>query len=321
MQDTTAPGTRYFASRAGSTIGLTNEKDTVRARSDPPYYLAGPAFLANQCHGICPDRASAVAGSYVNPSLTITNEGVETWHISDLAKRTLPIMLACRLMKRTQEPEQATPKFPYTTKPSSLRKFLGMIPQKPKPVKLNETLIKSWGFKDTNDQTIIRVLKAVGLVGADNTPTPDYVAFMNKEAGPTHLAQKVRQLYPAFFEVSHTPHKEPNDTLESLFNIHSGGGSGTMAFQIQTFKALCDHADFSGSAAPSASVCAGGAGSARNLSERGGATTGGPTIHIDLHIHLPGNKSRRDYEYMFEDIARYIYGRAAAGSESTEGSE
>jgi len=34
-----------------------------------------------------------------------------------------------------------------------------------------------------------------------------------------------------------------------------------------------------------------------------------PAIHIDLHIHLPENKSRRDYEYIFEDIARYIFGR------------
>lgn len=212
-------------------------------------------------------------------------------------------------MKKTHEPEESAPKFPYTSKPSSLRKFLATVPQKPKPGKINQTLLKSWGFKDTNDLSIIRVLKAVGLVGTDNMPTADYIAFMHKGTGPGHLANKVRERYAPLFEASHSPHKESNDTLENLFNIHSGGASGTIAQQIQTFKALCDHADFS---APGGSVTTPPiAGAAQASTFSGAPASNGATIHIDLHIHLPGNKGRRDYEYMFEDIARYIYGRSA----------
>jgi hypothetical protein len=224
-------------------------------------------------------------------------------------------------MKKTEGLEESTPKFPYTTKPSSLRKFLAMVPQKPKPGKINSTLIKSWGFKDTNDATMIRVLKAVGLVGADNTPTPDYIAFMHKGTGPGHLAQKVRELYPALFEASHSPHTEPTASLENLFNIHSGGATGTIAQQMQTFKALCDHADFSGSVSPPAATSIVSTTERKEISGKAGTASNGPTIHIDLHIHLPGNKSRRDYEYMFEDIARYIYGRATPSAESGEGAE
>jgi len=230
----------------------------------------------------------------------------------------LPLKLP---MKKTQETEESAPKFPYTTKPGSLRKFLAMIPQKPKPAKINQTLLQSWGFKDGNDYSMLRVLKAVGLLGGDNTPTHDYAEFMHKGTGPTHLAKKLRDLYPALFESSHSPHKESKDTLENLFNIHSGGGTGTKGFQIQTFKALCDHADFSGNGAASTTGSAAAIATGKGKPETGGATSGGPTIHIDLHIHLPGNKSRRDYEYMFEDIARYIYGKASSGTEVTEGSE
>ena len=35
--------------------------------------------------------------------------------------------------------------------------------------------------------------------------------------------------------------------------------------------------------------------------------TGVPAIHIDLHIHLPENKTTRDYEAIIQDIARYIF--------------
>lgn len=223
-------------------------------------------------------------------------------------------------MKKTHQPEKSAPKFPYTTKPSSLRKFLSMVPQKPKPGRINQTLLKSWGLKDTNDSSIIRVLKAVGLVGGDNAPTSDYTAFMHKGSGPGHLAQKIRQSYPALFEASHSPHKEPTETLENLFNIHSGGAAGTIAQQIQTFKALCDHADFSGAtASPGTPAAAGGV--QKEIAGVGSSATNGAAIHVDLHIHLPGNKSRRDYEYMFEDIARYIYGRSPSPSDSGERSE
>lgn len=191
-----------------------------------------------------------------------------------------------------------------------------MVPQRPKPTKINQTLLQSWGFKNTNDQSIIRVLKAIGLVAPDNSPTPDYIAFMHKGTGPGHLAHKIRAVYPALFEAAHSPHKEPTENLENLFNIHAGGGSGTRTQQIQTFKALCDHADFSAGPLTSATTPAvtgtnGRKDSAVNLA----AGVGAPTVHIDLHIHLPGNKSRRDYEYMFEDIARYIYGRATPSTE------
>jgi len=220
-------------------------------------------------------------------------------------------------MKNKNESDESDAKFPYCTKPSSLRKFLAMVPQKPKPATVNQNLLKSWGFNTGNDYSMVRVLKKVGLVGADNTPTPDYVAFMHKGNGPAHLAQNIRRLYSPLFEVSHAPHKETTDVLENLFNIHSGGGSGTKAFQIQTFKALCDHADFSGNGTASTAASVGIPGS-RAAPEIGRAGSGGPTIHIDLHIHLPGNKSRRDYEYMFEDIARYIYGKVPQGAEPTE---
>ena len=34
-----------------------------------------------------------------------------------------------------------------------------------------------------------------------------------------------------------------------------------------------------------------------------------PPMQIDLHIHLPENKTTRDYEAIIQDIAKYIYGR------------
>ncbi|MCI0532049.1 MAG: DUF5343 domain-containing protein, partial [candidate division Zixibacteria bacterium] len=70
------------------------------------------------------------------------------------------------------------PKFPYATTPNALRKFLQLVPQKPKPPKVNINTLQAWGLKNTNDKSIIRVLKALGLVDSNNEPTERYTEFM-----------------------------------------------------------------------------------------------------------------------------------------------
>src|SRR5204863_3204668 len=118
------------------------------------------------------------------------------------------------------------------------------VPLKPKPAKVNADLLKSWGLRDTNDATIIRVLKSLGLVSSSNEPTEKYVQFMSPEKGPAVLAQQIREVWKPLFESSHEPHKEDDSTLRNYFNIHSGGSEPTIARQIQPFNAAADHADF-----------------------------------------------------------------------------
>jgi hypothetical protein len=131
------------------------------------------------------------------------------------------------------------------------------------------------------------------------------------------LANAIREVWAPLFEHSHEPHKEDDSTLRNFFNIHSGGGEQTIGYQIQTFKAACDHADFVGESQTPASTATGTTGS-KPPSGMLGATqpSGEAAIHIDLHIHLPENKTRRDYEYIFEDIAKYIFGRNLGGGSS-----
>lgn len=197
------------------------------------------------------------------------------------------------------------PKFPYTTQPKALRRLLEEIPKRPKPPKVNIETLKAWNVSSNNNaSTAIGVLKKIGLLGSAGEPTTTYVDFMKTGTGPSVLAERIKDTYQILFQNSHAPQNESGEELRKLFNIHSGGGDDAMRFQIQTFKALCDYANFgntSGAAVGSPGI---GASPEKN--------TGGtmlPAIEVDLHIHLPENKTTRDYEAIIQDIAKYIYGR------------
>ena len=220
---------------------------------------------------------------------------------------------------KPRERAESKAKFPYTTKPASLRKLLQQIPQKPKPPKVDKDLLASWGYKDGNDYSMVRVLKGVGLLNATNEPTEIYTRFMHLQSGASALADSIREIYEPLFHASHEPYNESSENLQNLFHIHSGGSERSLEQQIQTFKALCESTSFDSSV--TTGVRSAGASLPQTDSRMPAMQTGvetNPTVNINLHIHLPENKSRRDYEAIIEDIGRYIFGRSQkdGGNES-----
>lgn len=201
--------------------------------------------------------------------------------------------------------EHGEPKYPYTTKPGSLRKFLQLVPTKPKPPKVVTRTLETWGFSDSNDASMLRVLKAIGLLTEAGEPTDAYASFMKKDTGPSVLGDRIRSAYKELFEHVADPARADTEELINFFNIHSGGSDKTIQYQAQTFKALADSARFvEGTTVEVRTVASTLAAPDEPL-----APSGGPRFHIDLHIHLPENKSRNDYDAIFESIANHLLSR------------
>src|SRR3989338_8913681 len=147
--------------------------------------------------------------------------------------------------KKTQrESMTAEPAYPYTTVPNSLRRFLELVPQKPKPPKVNGDTLKVWGLKNSNDQSILRVLKKLDLLSSNGDTAATYAEFMRPDIGASVLGQKIKSVYSKLFENVANPGTASTEELTSFFNIHSGGGEKTIRFQIDTFKALSAYATF-----------------------------------------------------------------------------
>ncbi len=224
-------------------------------------------------------------------------------------KKTAP-----KAPKKKAASHRADPKYPYTSSPNALRKFLKKVPKRPRPPRVNNILLTAWELGGSNANTVIRVLKSIGLVGSTNEPTSDYDSFMQPTVGPAVLGEKIRATYSKFFEASHEPYND-DEELRRLFNIHSGGSDRTLDYQIQTFKVLCEYATFDGvPSAPTPSVPPTAESGTHSVpASRPAVST--PPISIDLHIHLPENKTTRDYQAIIEDIARYIYRHEDLGND------
>jgi len=88
------------------------------------------------------------------------------------------------------------PKYPYTKLPGALRKILQAIPNRPKPAKLDQKLVVSWGAakgQSANLRSAVGVLKKVGIIGTNGEPSSLYTQFMDRITGPTALGAKLRE--------------------------------------------------------------------------------------------------------------------------------
>jgi len=170
--------------------------------------------------------------------------------------------------------------------------------------------LKSWNVSSSgNSGTIISVMKKIRLLNDGGTPTDAYVEFMKASTGPAVLATKVRETYRVLFENSNAPQSESPENLKSLFNIHTGGGEDAMRLQMQTFKILTEFSNFTDAPPANSRTDSQGGNGGGGEQGRHNANQQMPPVQIDLHIHLPENKSTRDYEAIIQDIAKYIYGR------------
>ena len=165
--------------------------------------------------------------------------------------------------------------------------------------------MKTWDVTKTNDTSPLAVLKKMGLLGPGGEPLQPYADFMQPPpSGPRALGARIKEHYAHLFETLHEPHKKSTE-LRTFFNINAGGGERAIEYQMQTFKALSDYADFTNLPDAATTVASDGPIASSPLEHAGQ----GPTVRVDLHIHLPDNKTARDYEAIIQDIARYIYGR------------
>lgn len=81
----------------------------------------------------------------------------------------------------------------YINNVGSLTKVLEDIRTAGVPERVTFEFLKTLGFKSSNDRPIIGVLKAIGFLDANGTPTDSYRSFRDPNLGPKVLHERFAQ--------------------------------------------------------------------------------------------------------------------------------
>jgi len=101
------------------------------------------------------------------------------------------------------------------------------------PERFTQQLLKDWGFASTNDRAFIPLLKTLGFLSPDGTPTQRYHDYRDHSRSKKVLGQAMRDAYSDIFLIKERPSNADRTAIEGKFkSFHNA--SDNVAVSDQT---------------------------------------------------------------------------------------
>lgn len=203
------------------------------------------------------------------------------------------------------------PNYPYTTVPGTLQALFDKMRDTGVPAKATIAWLESINFKSSNDRTMIRVVKFLGLATKDGTPTDTWNEY-RAEDHQAVMRRAIQSAYTNLFDLYPQAQSCSSEDLRSFFKSGNAKGSKQVIdLTVNTFKALCSMADFSnadeGADVPIDTPTAQQPSPPANeiAATLGNAATA-LTVNINVQLTLPEAKDTATYDAIFKSMRKHL---------------
>lgn len=180
------------------------------------------------------------------------------------------------------------------------------------PEKFTTQHLKDWGYTSSNFRAVIPILKALGFLSADGTPTSRYHDY--RGGTPRQImAEAIKEAYGDLFMIKAKPTTADRDLIEGKFKSAHNASPNVAKLMASTFFALLDLADLN--TAPQLSmetkvtehdvkVSAKQTPMQKEDSLQHGH--GRPSLHYNIQIHLPATKDIEVFNAIFKSLKEHL---------------
>ena len=196
--------------------------------------------------------------------------------------------------------------------------FFSRIREGQAPQRFTRQFIKDMGFKSSNWQTAISLLKGLGFLTSDGSPTATYMQLLDSTRWQVVLAEALKSAYSDIFQVKRVPTKNDLDMIVGKYKSTYNSSDVSADRAARTFLALLALSDkdtISGSnkkldiqksdsesetiissknTKPDTNVM-----SAKNIFQPIG-------LNYHIQIHLPVTKDLEVYNAIFKSLKEHI---------------
>lgn len=191
----------------------------------------------------------------------------------------------------------------YTPNPAGIKRFFEAIQDLGTPPKVNRLYLDSIGFKSSNDRYIIGILKFLGFISDTNAPQPLWNDFKNKSKAGKVMASAVKIAYDDLFRTYPDANRREASELQNFFAPTFGFSSNVSKLVEQTFRRLCDLADFAAIAEGVTEPAVPPIGKVAELP----AGARGVAININIQLHLPATENADIYDKLFSALKKHLF--------------
>jgi hypothetical protein len=218
----------------------------------------------------------------------------------------------------------------YLTSTKNLEGILNAMKAGKAPPKFTQRFLEELGFKSNPDRLVINLLKALGFLTPDGSPTQRYFEFLNQTQSGRVLAEAIEDAYADLYRVNRRAHTMPrSEIVGKIKTLTQGQASDTVVDKMAaTFFALSKLADFDAprpgvGAGDTADDAAGGVTGRVDANDGGGGgddksggvpgdgAGAGEAIKLggfvyNVELHLPDSRDPAVYDALFRSLKAHL---------------
>lgn len=191
----------------------------------------------------------------------------------------------------------------YLSSAKNLPTLMSKIVDGAAPEKFTTEHLRGIGLTSSNDRAMIPLLKDLGFLTADGSPTQRYMAYRDKSRSKAVLGEALREAYADLFHINESPSSADRAAVEGMFRSKLNSGERVAQQQAATFFSLLGMADLQESADSGLqdTVAADPARQSVDV-ERPSSATLSTELHYTIQVHLPATKDLEVYNAIFRSL-------------------
>lgn len=178
------------------------------------------------------------------------------------------------------------------------------------PPKFTTTHLKNIGLPSSADRSVIPILKDLGFLSSDGSPTKRYHEYRNTAQSRAILGEALKEAYEDLFHVSAKPTKADRDAIVGTFKSVNNVSDRVAELQAMTFFALLDKADIGIAKEKKKIEDPHEEEDEEQREEEENAGSGGRirTLHLrhSVEVHLPATKDIEVYNAIFKSLKEHL---------------
>lgn len=199
----------------------------------------------------------------------------------------------------------------YTSSYSTLPEFFGKIRDAQAPDRFTNQILKDLGYKSNNHRPFIPLMKALGFLSADGSPTQRYQEYRNHALSERIMGEAIKEAYSDLFLIKSKPTTKDKDLITGKFKSYHNVSDTVANLMSKTFFSLLKIADLDYNQKQLSTekikdkiepVKQG----ASEVKEKVIKETNGLGLHYNIQIHLPATKDIEVYNAIFKSLKEHL---------------
>lgn len=206
----------------------------------------------------------------------------------------------------------------YTQVYGQIPEFLKKIQEGQAPSKFSQQHLKDIGYTSSNHKAFIPLLKAIGFLSPDGSPTSRYHSYRDHSQSRLVMGEAIKEAYADLFLIKSHPKKGDMALIQGKFKSTHNSSDTASERMAKTFFALLALADIDHiGATPPITDTPQAEPEAEPEADAQVANTvplnlpkniATPGLHYNIQIHLPATKDVEVFNAIFKSLKEHLIG-------------